>query len=240
MSGGLHGVGLSVVNALSEKLTVHVHNHGKVHFQEHVRGVPQADVKVVGKTETTGTITRFWPDPQIFPETGFDRPTIIHRIREMAFLNKSLMIAFSDERDGFEYAFYFEGGIVSFVKHLNRGKGIVNSPIYVERQVEDTLIEIALQYNQTFVENVLSFANNIHTAEGGAHLTGFRTALTFALNRYARKAGLLKESDPNLTGEDAREGLTAIISVKLLEPQFEGQTKTIQKAGASHDMKQMK
>ncbi len=226
VSGGLHGVGLSVVNALSEKLTVHVHNHGKVHFQEHVRGVPQADVKVVGKTETTGTITRFWPDPQIFPETGFDRPTIIHRIREMAFLNKSLMIAFSDERDGFEYAFYFEGGIVSFVKHLNRGKGIVNSPIYVERQVEDTLIEIALQYNQTFVENVLSFANNIHTAEGGAHLTGFRTALTFALNRYARKAGLLKESDPNLTGEDAREGLTAIISVKLLEPQFEGQTKT--------------
>ena len=226
VSGGLHGVGLSVVNALSEKLTVHVHNHGKIHFQEHVRGVPQEDVKVVGKSERTGTITRFWPDPQIFPETDFDRPTIIHRIREMAFLNKGLMIVFSDERDGFEYSFYFEGGIVSFVKHLNRGKGIVNSAIYVERQAEDTLIEIALQYNQTFVENVLSFANNIHTAEGGSHLTGFRTALTFALNRYARKAGLLKEADPNLTGEDAREGLTAIISVKLLEPQFEGQTKT--------------
>jgi len=226
VSGGLHGVGLSVVNALSEKLTVHVHNHGEVHFQEHARGVPQADVKVIGTTERTGTITRFWPDPQIFPETGFDRPTIIHRLREMAFLNKGLMIVFSDQRDGYEFAFYFEGGIVSFVKHLNRGKGVVNSPIYVERQAEDTLIEIALQYNQTFVENVLSFANNIHTAEGGSHLTGFRTALTFALNRYARKAGLLKDADPNLTGEDAREGLTAIISVKLLEPQFEGQTKT--------------
>ncbi len=227
VSGGLHGVGLSVVNALSERLQVWVHNRGKVHYQEHRRGIPQAPVKVVGKTDRTGTITRFWPDPEVFPDTTFDRATILHRLREMAFLNKRLKMVYREEAEAFEYSFYFEGGIVSFVKHLNRGKGMVNSnPIYVDREVESTQIEIALQYNQTFVENVLSFANNIHTAEGGSHMTGFRTALTFALNRYARKASLLREQDPNLTGEDVREGLTAVISVKLLEPQFEGQTKT--------------
>src|SRR5438105_93265 len=227
VSGGLHGVGLSVVNALSARLQVWVHNRGKVHYQEHQRGIPQAPVKVVGKTDRTGTITRFWPDPEVFPDTTFDRATLLHRLREMAFLNKRLKMVYREEAEAFEYSFYFEGGIVSFVKHLNRAKGIVNSnPIYVDREVESTQIEIALQYNQTFVENVLSFANNIHTAEGGSHMTGFRTALTFALNRYARKASLLREQDPNLTGEDVREGLTAVISVKLLEPQFEGQTKT--------------
>jgi DNA gyrase subunit B len=227
VSGGLHGVGMSVVNALSERLQVWVHRAGKVHFQEYVRGVPQAEVRAVAKTDRTGTIERFWPDPDVFPDVSFDREIIMHRLREMAFLNKGLAIVLRDERGGTDYTFYFEGGIVSFVKHLNHGKGLVNQvPFYVDREVESTQIEIALQYNQTFVENVLAFANNIHTAEGGSHVTGFRAALTNALNRYARKAGLLKEQDPNLSGDDVREGLTAVISVKLLEPQFEGQTKT--------------
>jgi DNA gyrase subunit B len=227
VSGGLHGVGLSVVNALSERLEANVHRDGREYHQSYVRGVPQSPVQTVGKSSYRGTIIRFWPDAQMFPETGFDRDLIMHRLREMAFLNKGLKIVLDDERLGFSYTFYFEGGIVAFVKHLNHGKGTVNSqPIYVEREVESTVIEVALQYNQTFVENVLSFANNINTAEGGSHMTGFRTAITFALNRYARKAGILKEQDPNLTGEDVREGLTAVISVKLLEPQFEGQTKT--------------
>jgi DNA gyrase subunit B len=227
VSGGLHGVGMSVVNALSERLQATVYREGKVHFQEYERGVPLGSVKVTGKTDRTGTFIRFWPDPQVFPDTSFDRETIIHRLREMAFLNKSLAITLRDEAEDLSYTFYFEGGIVSFVKHLNRDKGLVNTtPFYVDREVESTQIEIALQYNQTFVENVLAFANNIHTAEGGSHLTGFRAALTNALNRYARKAGVLKDQDPNLSGEDVREGLTAVISVKLLEPQFEGQTKT--------------
>src|SRR5438105_2893691 len=227
VSGGLHGVGLSVVNALSERLEAHVHRDGKEYTQTYVRGVPQTPVQTVGKSNYRGTIIRFWPDHQMFPDTSFDRELIMHRLREMAFLNKGLKIILDDENLGYPYTFYFEGGIVAFVKHLNHGKGTVNSsPIYVEREVDSTTIEVALQYNQSFVENVLSFANNINTAEGGSHMTGFRTALTFALNRYDSKAGLLKESDPNLTGEDVREGLTAVISVKLLEPQFEGQTKT--------------
>ena len=227
VSGGLHGVGLSVVNALSEKLEVWVHRDGEVHYQQYERGAPLEPVKVIGKSGQTGTIVRFWPDPKVFPDTGFDREMILHRLREMAFLNKRLAIELDDRKLGYSYTFYFEGGILSFVKHLNRGKGLVNTlPFYVDREIEGTQIEIALQYNATFVENVLSFANNIHTAEGGSHMTGFRAALTNALNRYARKAGVLKEQDPNLSGEDVREGLTAVISVKLLEPQFEGQTKT--------------
>jgi DNA gyrase subunit B len=227
VSGGLHGVGMSVVNALSEKLEVWVHREGKEYFQEYERGEPKAPVQVVGKSKDRGTIIRFWPDPQVFPETRFDRDVIRNRLREMAFLNKRLAIVVDDEEAGYSYTFYFEGGILSFVRHLNHGKGLVNQvPFYVDRAVDSTQIEIALQYNQTFVENVLSFANNIHTAEGGSHMTGFRAALTNVLNRYARKAGLLKESDSNLTGDDVREGLTAVISVKLLEPQFEGQTKT--------------
>ena len=227
VSGGLHGVGLSVVNALSERLQVWVHREGKEHFQEYERGEPKAPVHVLGKSKERGTIVRFWPDHQVFPDTRFDRDLILHRLREMAFLNKRLALVVEDEEAGYSYTYYFEGGILSFVRHLNRGKVLVNQvPFYVDRSVDSTQIEIALQYNQTFVENVLSFANNIHTAEGGSHLTGFRAALTNVLNRYARKAGLLKESDTNLTGEDVREGLTAVISVKLLEPQFEGQTKT--------------
>ncbi|MGH7881670.1 MAG: DNA topoisomerase (ATP-hydrolyzing) subunit B [Candidatus Dormibacteraceae bacterium] len=227
VSGGLHGVGLSVVNALSERLHVWVHRDGGEHFQEYRRGVPQAPVKRIGKSARRGTIVRFWPDPEIFPEATFDHELIVNHLREIAFLNKRLAIVFAEERSGKEYTFYFEGGIVSFVKHLNRGKGVVNQPpFYVDREIDDAQVEIAFQYNQSFLETVLAFANNVHTPEGGSHLTGFRSALTLALNRYARKASLLKEADPNLSGEDVREGLTAVISVKLLEPQFEGQTKT--------------
>jgi DNA gyrase subunit B len=226
VSSGLHGVGVSAVNFLSERLEVWVHRGAKVHYEEFERGVPKSSVKVVGKTDHTGTIVRFWPDPQIFPDTKLDREVIQHRLREMAYLNKRLEIALADETFGVTNTFYFEGGIVSFVRALNRDKAVVNGlPFYVDRDVEGTQVEIALQYNDTFVENVIAFANTIHTIEGGSHLTGFRSALTNVLNRYARKAGILKEQDPNLTGEDVREGLTAVISVKVLEPQFEGQTK---------------
>ena len=226
VSSGLHGVGVSAVNFLSQRLQVWVHRGGKVYHQEYERGVPKAGVKPVGKTDRTGTIVRFWPDPQIFPETKFDREVILHRLREMAYLNKRLEIALADETLGYSSTFYFEGGIVAFVRALNRDKTVVNvPPFYVDREVEGTQVEIALQYNETFVENVIAFANTIHTIEGGTHLTGFRSALTNVLNRYARKAGILKEQDPNLSGEDVREGLTAVISVKVLEPQFEGQTK---------------
>src|SRR6266571_5122260 len=179
-----------------------------------------------GKTDRTGTIVRFWPDPQIFPDVTLDREVIRHRLREMAYLNKRLEIALAEEERAITSTFYFEGGIVSFVRALNRGKAVVNAmPCYVDREIEGTQVEVALQYNDTFVENVIAFANTIHTIEGGSHLTGFRSALTNVLNRYARKATILKEADPNLTGEDVREGLTAVISVKVLEPQFEGQTK---------------
>jgi DNA gyrase subunit B len=226
VSSGLHGVGVSAVNFLSQKLQVWVHLGGKIYHQEYDRGVPKAAVKATGKTDHTGTTVRFWPDPQIFPDTKLDREIIQHRLREMAYLNKRLEIALADENLDLTDTFYFEGGIVSFVRALNRGKVVVNStPFYVEREIEGTQVEVALQYNDTFVENVLTFANTIHTIEGGSHLTGFRASLTNVLNRYARKAGILKESDPNLTGEDVREGLTAVISVKVLEPQFEGQTK---------------
>jgi len=226
VSSGLHGVGVSAVNFLSRRLQVWVHRGGKVYHQEYERGVPKAAVKPAGKTDHTGTTVRFWPDPEIFPDVNLDREIIQHRLREMAYLNKRLEIALADEKLGFTSTFYFEGGVVSFVRALNRDKAIVNNPpFYVDREVEGTQVEIALQYNDTFVENVIAFANTIHTTEGGSHLTGFRSALTNVLNRYARKAGILKEQDPNLTGEDVREGLTAVISVKVLEPQFEGQTK---------------
>jgi len=226
VSSGLHGVGVSAVNFLSEKLQVWVHLGGKVHHMEFARGVPKASVKVVGKTDHTGTIVRFWPDPQIFPDTKFDREIIQRRLREMAYLNKRLEIALEDENAGFTNTFYFEGGVVAFVRALNRDKQVVNHvPFYVDRDVDGTQVEVALQYNDTFVENVIAFANTIHTIEGGTHLTGFRAALTNVLNRYARKAGILKDQDPNLSGEDVREGLTAVISVKVIDPQFEGQTK---------------
>ncbi len=227
VSGGLHGVGLSVVNALSERLQVTVMRHGKQHYQEYRRGTPVAPLKVVGKADTTGTYIRFWPDPEVFEELGFHWDIVSHRLRELAFLNKALTILLRDERIDLDYTFYFEGGISAFVKYLNRDKGWVNlRPLHVEREIEENTVEIALQYNQGFTENVLAFANDINTVEGGSHVTGFRSALTSVLNKYARKANLMRDQDPNLTGDDVREGLTAVISVKVREPQFEGQTKT--------------
>jgi len=227
VSGGLHGVGLSVVNALSERLQVTVMRHGKQHYQEYRRGAPLAPLKVVGKADTTGTYIRFWPDPDVFEELGFHWDIVSHRLRELAFLNKGLTILLRDERVDLDYTFYFEGGISAFVKYLNRDKGWVNlRPLHVEREIDGNTVEVALQYNQGFTENVLAFANDINTVEGGSHVTGFRSALTSVLNKYARKINLMREQDPNLTGEDVREGLTAVISVKVREPQFEGQTKT--------------
>ena len=227
VSGGLHGVGLSVVNALSERLLVTVMRHGKQHDQEYRRGSPVAPLKASGKADTTGTYIRFWPDPEVFEELGFHWDIVSHRLRELAFLNKALTIVLHDERIDLEYTFYFEGGIGAFVKYLNRDKGWVNlRPLHVERETDGNTVEIALQYNQGFTESVLAFANDINTVEGGSHVTGFRSALTSVLNKYARKANLMREQDPNLTGDDVREGLTAVISVKVREPQFEGQTKT--------------
>jgi DNA gyrase subunit B len=228
VSGGLHGVGASVVNALSEKLVAEVHRDGKVHRQEYERGKPVAAVSVVGKTDKTGTMVRWWPDPEVFETLEHDWDTVANPLRELAFLTKGVCIQLSDERTGRDHAFYFEGGIKAFVNYLNASRNVVNAqPMYVEREVDDNMVEIALQYqNSAFTEHLLGFANNINTAEGGTHVTGFRTALTSTLNKYARKAGILGEKDPNLTGEDVRDGLTAVISVKLRNPQFEGQTKT--------------
>jgi DNA gyrase subunit B len=227
-SGGLHGVGASVVNALSEWCRVEVRREGKVFVQEYERGRAKAPVKMVGKTDETGTLTAFKADPQVFGDVEYEYETLSQRFREMCYLNKGLMLTFRDDRPGKEneLTFYFEGGIMSFVKHLNKHRHVVNAePIYVERKVGTSSAEIALQYNDTYSESVFSFANNIHTVDGGAHLTGFRGALTRTLNDYARKANLLKESDTNLSGDDVREGLTAIVSVRLTNPQFEGQTK---------------
>ncbi|HEV7678222.1 MAG TPA: DNA topoisomerase (ATP-hydrolyzing) subunit B [Candidatus Dormibacteraeota bacterium] len=228
VSGGLHGVGLSVVNALAERLDVEVYKEGALYRQSYERGAPQAPVEKVGRTDKQGTLVRFWPDPQIFPEREFSWEIVANRLRELAFLNKGITIVLRDEKLGYDYTFHFEGGIQAFVRHLNANRNVVNArPMYVEREIDGNVVEIAIQYqNTTFTEHVLTYANNINTEEGGAHLTGFRTALTLTLNKYARKAGILKEQDPNLTGDDVRDGLTAVVSVKLQEPQFEGQTKT--------------
>jgi DNA gyrase subunit B len=226
VSGGLHGVGASVVNALSEWVKVDVKRDGKVHHQEYRRGVPVEPVKVIGKAEGTGTTTTFLADKQIFTELDYDFNTVSERLREMAYLNKGLQISIRDEIGDREKTFYFEGGITGFVRHLNRNRIVRHvPPIYVTKSIENTTIEVALQYNDGFSESVFSFANCVNTIDGGTHLTGFRSALTRVLNDYSHKNKLLKEDDPNLTGEDVREGLTAIVSVKLSEPQFEGQTK---------------
>ncbi len=228
VSGGLHGVGVSVVNALSEKLEARVFREGTEYAQTYTRGVPDAAVAKAGKTAMKGTLIRFWPDPEIFPEREFSWDTIANRLRELAFLNKGIVIQLVNELAGSEYTFYFEGGIQAFVKYLNSSRHVLNAkPFYVERDVDGVVVEISLQYQNTaFSEHVLGFANNINTEEGGSHVTGFRTALTSTLNKYAKAASILKEQDSNLTGDDVREGLTAVISVKLQEPQFEGQTKT--------------
>ena len=228
VSGGLHGVGASVVNALSERLLAEVHKDGHLYRQSYRRGVPEGPMQMVGSTKLRGTMIRWWADPQIFPEREYSWTTISDRLRELAFLTKGVSLTLLDESRDLSYTFYFEGGIKAFVHHLNANRNVINSqPVYVERAIEGTLVEIAVQYQNTaFTEHVLAYANNINTEEGGAHLTGFRSALTSTLNKYARKAAILKENDPNLSGDDVRDGLTAVISVKLQDPQFEGQTKT--------------
>ena len=229
VSGGLHGVGASVVNALSEKYVVEVSREGFVHRQEYLRGEPVSPVEKIRETDKTGTKTTFWPDPEIFTETTeFDRDVISNRLREMAFLNKGLKIIFKDEKEenALEHEYHFEGGIGSYVEFLNKNKEVMfEPPVYMDKTIDGTNVEIAMQYTDSYAESVLSFANNINTHSGGTHLTGFRNAITRVLNDYARKNNILKDSDQNLTGDDVREGLTAIVSVKLSNPQFEGQTK---------------
>ena len=227
VSGGLHGVGSSVVNALSSKLHVKIYRDGKTHEQDYEKGVPQGDLKVTGKTDKTGTEITFYPDDTIFNESvEFNYDTILDRLRHAAYLTKGIHTSLEDQRTGKRYSFYFEGGIQSYVKHLNVGKEVVDDDIfYVDKPVKDSQIEISLQYTDAYSEMIKSFANNVLNPDGGTHLTGFRAALTRVINDYARKNGLLKEKEDNLSGEDTREGITAIILVKLPDPQFEGQTK---------------
>ncbi len=227
VSGGLHGVGAAVVNALSGHMWVEVRQGGKVHRQEYERGKALGPVKVVSNGITgSGTVTGFSPDRDVFGDTELSFSTLAERFREMAFLNKGVWISFKDERDGHEVSYYFEGGIKSFVQRLNKDRHTVHEAFYMERLVEGSVIEVAIQYNDSFNESTFPFANGIHTIDGGTHLTGFRSALTRVLNDCARKQKILKENDANLSGEDVREGLVAVVSVKLPEPQFEGQTKT--------------
>ncbi len=230
VSGGLHGVGASVVNALSSELEVYVHLNGKIHYQKYERGVPLFDLKVIGDTERTGTTIHFKPDPEIFTESViYDFETLSSRTRELAFLNKGLKLIIEDKReeDPAVKEYHYEGGLISYVEHLNRSKEVLHDdPIYIEGEREDISIEIAMQYNDGYASNLYSFANNIHTYEGGTHESGFKAALTRVINDYARKSQIFKENDSNLSGEDVREGLTAIISIKHPDPQFEGQTKT--------------
>jgi DNA gyrase subunit B len=229
VSGGLHGVGVSVVNALSHRLDVEVKSDGKVWKQSYAHGKAQGQLVSSGSTKTTGTKVTFWPDPDIFETIDFSFDTLASRMRETAFLNRNLKLVLLDERPGREEReeFRYAGGIIDFVKHLNNGKEIVNSKvIYFESETTDGEVEVAMQWNSGYSESVLAFANNINTHEGGTHMDGFKNALTRTMNEYARRAGIIKEKDDNLSGEDIREGLTAIISVKLRDPQFEGQTKT--------------
>lgn len=229
VSGGLHGVGVSVVNALSEYLKAEVCRDGKIWSQEYSRGKPKHKIRSIGKTKKTGTTITFKPDSKIFTETEFTWGKILDRLRQQAYLTKGITIKIADRRKGHrrkDYQFYFEGGIVAYIRSLHRNKSIKNQTIfYVDKEINDSKIEIAVQYNDEFNETVLPFANNIYNAEGGMHLVGFRTALTRTINSYARTQKILKEKEENLTGEDVREGLTSIISVKLTDPQFEGQTK---------------
>ncbi|MEW4372454.1 DNA topoisomerase (ATP-hydrolyzing) subunit B [Paenibacillus kandeliae] len=231
VSGGLHGVGVSVVNALSEHVRVVVKREGKVYQQEYKRGAPVEDIKVLRDMtdeEGTGTTVTFRPDSEIFTETTvYDYDTLLGRIRELAFLNKGIALTLTDERTDVSNHFKYDGGIIEYVQYLNQTREVINEqPIYVEGTRDQIQVEIALQYNEGYTENIYSFANNINTHEGGTHESGFKSALTRIINDYARRNGLLKDNNGNLTGEDVREGLTAIISVKIPEPQFEGQTKT--------------
>ncbi|MBN8236506.1 DNA topoisomerase (ATP-hydrolyzing) subunit B [Halobacillus kuroshimensis] len=228
VSGGLHGVGASVVNALSTKLEVFVHRDGQIHYQSYKRGVPEEDLKVVGETDQTGTRIHFIPDDEIFQETQeYKFEILANRLRELAFLNKGLTITIEDKRtDEDPVDYYYEGGILSYVEHMNRTREAIHDAFFIEGEQDEISIEIAMQYNDGFASNIYSYANNIHTYEGGTHESGFKTGLTRVINDYARKNSMFKETDPNLTGDDVREGLTAIISIKHPDPQFEGQTKT--------------
>ena len=227
VSGGLHGVGISVVNALSEWTIVDVYQHGKIQEISFERGNRTSDLKEIGTTDRTGTTVRFKPDAQIFETTIFEFDVLKTRLQELAFLNKGLRITLSDKRgEGRSESFHYEGGLVQFIEYLNEAKeAITPSVISIDNTRDDVVVDVALQYNDSYSETILSFVNNINTIDGGTHLSGFRTALTRNLNDYGRKAGILKENESNLTGEDVREGLTAVVSVKVLEPQFEGQTK---------------
>ncbi|HEM3659166.1 TPA: DNA topoisomerase (ATP-hydrolyzing) subunit B [Streptococcus suis] len=230
VSGGLHGVGSSVVNALSAQLDVRVYKNGQVYYQEYRRGEVVADLKVIGETDRSGTTVHFTPDPEIFTETTeFEFTKLNKRIQELAFLNRGLNLSITDKREGLEQTkeYHYEGGIASYVEYLNENKDVIfETPIYTEGEMEDITVEVAMQYTTSYHENVISFANNIHTHEGGTHEQGFRTALTRVINDYAKKNKILKENEDNLSGEDVRGGLTAVISIKHPVPQFEGQTKT--------------
>ncbi|KUP09969.1 DNA gyrase subunit B [Bacillus coahuilensis m2-6] len=229
VSGGLHGVGASVVNALSTTLEVHVHRDGKVYHQQYERGVPSFDLKVVGETDKTGTIIHFIPDPEIFTETReYEFDILANRLRELAFLNRGIKITIEDKRvEDKRNEYLYEGGIKSYVEHINRTKEVIHDePIYIEGEKDGISVEVSIQYNNGYTSNIFSYANNINTYEGGTHESGFKTALTRVINDYARRNNIFKESDPNLSGEDVREGITAIVSVKHPDPQFEGQTKT--------------
>ena len=230
VSGGLHGVGSSVVNALSETLEVYVHRDGKVHHQTYTRGVPDFDLKVIDDTDTTGTIIRFKADPEIFTETReYEYEVFQHRTKELAFLNKGLQLNLYDERgdETISDEYYYEGGIKSYVEQINESKEVLHDEvIYMDKEKEDVEVEIAIQYNKGFSSTLLSYANNIHTYEGGTHEEGFKRALTKVINNYATKNNIIKAGEERLSGEDVREGITAIVSIKHMDPQFEGQTKT--------------
>jgi len=226
VSGGLHGVGSSVVNALSEKLTVTVYREGKIHYQEYSKGVPLGPLKVIGKSDKRGTEISFWPDFTIMERNGWNYEIILDRLRHAAYLTKGIKTSLEVEETGVKYGFFFEGGIQSYVKHLNIGKEVVDDDVfYVDKTIDQVQVEIAMQYTDAYTEQIRAFANNVFNPDGGSHITGFRSALTRIINDYARKSGLLREKEENLSGEDCREGLTAVILVKLSDPQFEGQTK---------------
>ncbi|MFO7446180.1 MAG: ATP-binding protein, partial [Ignavibacteriaceae bacterium] len=229
VSGGLHGVGVSVVNALSEWMTAEVKRDGKIYFQEYRKGIPTEKVKQKGtyKGEQTGTKITFLPDKSIFRVTKFNFETVASRLRELAYLNKEVTMILKSEEDQTEETFRFKGGLLDFVKYLDEQRTVLHKPVYIEGEKENTPVEIAFEYSDSYSENVHSYVNNINTIEGGTHLVGFRTALTRTLNNYAYKNGLIKDNNKiTLTGDDFREGLTAVISIKVMEPQFEGQTKT--------------
>src|ERR1700732_2234207 len=224
VSGGLHGVGVSVVNALSETLDLEIWRNGQVYQQSYERGTPTGELEVTGTTKRRGTKVTFKPDPLIFETTSFSFDILAQRLRELAFLNGGIVITLDDERDGKNHKFHYDGGIVSFVQHLNKSKAAVNEkPIFIRGDKDGIDAEIALQWNDGYAETIYSFANNINTHEGGTHLSGFRSALTRTINYYASKNNLAKDLKESITGEDIREGLTGVISVKIPRPQFEGQ-----------------